>query len=210
MRRTAMYDGFTLCVLRNIVHDLFRRNEPHTAQKIAEEFRRSEHLPSLRTWTICRVLSNIGFVFEKREQNSMMIERQDVLIWRQRYLRQIAEYRQIHRKAFYTDETGVNVGHTVTKDSRDETVETPQGAFQRGLTTGLKQPSRRGARLIVTHIGNEDGFVDRCLSVFKGTKSGDYHEEMDGEHFEAWFDSVITKLPQGSVVVIDNASYHSR
>ncbi|KAH9382584.1 hypothetical protein HPB48_010342 [Haemaphysalis longicornis] len=81
-RRSAMFDGFTLCALRNIVHDLFRRNEPPTAQKIAEEFGRSENLPSLRTWTIRRLLSDIGFVFEKRERNSMIIERQDVLIWR--------------------------------------------------------------------------------------------------------------------------------
>ncbi|KAH9382421.1 hypothetical protein HPB48_020428 [Haemaphysalis longicornis] len=111
----------------------------------------------------------------------MMIERQDVLIWRQRDLRQIAEYRKQHRKVFYTDETWVDAGHTVTKAWRDETVKTPEDAFQRGLTTGLKQPSGREARLIVTHVDNEDG----CLSVFKGTKSGDYHEEMDGEHFEA-------------------------
>ncbi|KAH9365264.1 hypothetical protein HPB48_007134 [Haemaphysalis longicornis] len=39
-RRTAMYEGLTLCALRNIVHDLFRCSEPPTAQKIAEEFRR--------------------------------------------------------------------------------------------------------------------------------------------------------------------------
>ncbi|KAH9378356.1 hypothetical protein HPB48_015647 [Haemaphysalis longicornis] len=96
--RTAVYDGFTLCALRNIVRDLFRRNEPPTAQKIAEEFLRSEPLPNLRTWTIRRLLSDIGFVFEKRERNSMMIEGQDLLIWRQRYLRQITEYRQQHRK----------------------------------------------------------------------------------------------------------------
>lgn len=119
-RRTAMYDSFTLCALRNIVHDLFRCNEPPTAQKIAEEFRRSEHLPSLRTWTIRRLLGDIGLVFEKRERNS--IERQDVLIWRQRYFRQLAEYRQQHRKVFYTDETWVNAGHTVTKAWRDETI----------------------------------------------------------------------------------------
>ncbi|KAH8038778.1 hypothetical protein HPB51_003262 [Rhipicephalus microplus] len=36
-----------------------------------------------------------------------------------------------------------------------------------GLTTGLKQPSGKGQRLIVTHIGSEDGFVDGCLIDFK-------------------------------------------
>ncbi|KAH9364716.1 hypothetical protein HPB48_015864 [Haemaphysalis longicornis] len=41
-------------------------------------------------------------------------------------------------------------------------------------------------------------------------KPGDYHEKMYGQNFEAWFDSVQTKLPKGSVVAMDNASYHSR
>ncbi|KAH9375370.1 hypothetical protein HPB48_006538 [Haemaphysalis longicornis] len=122
-----MYVGFTLCALRNIVHDLFRRNEPPTAQKIPEEFRRSEHLPSLPTWTIRRLLRDIGFVFEKRERNSMMIQRQDVLIWPQRYLRQIAEYRQQHRKVFYTDETWVNTGRDEGLEGRDS--ENASGRF---------------------------------------------------------------------------------
>ncbi|XP_040063080.1 uncharacterized protein LOC120837639 [Ixodes scapularis] len=80
----------------------------------------------------------------------------------------------------------------------------------RGLTTGLKQPSGKGQRLIVTHIGSEDEFVPGCLDVFRGKKTGDYHEEMDGPRFEKWFDDVLQKLPTGSVIVMDNAPYHSR
>ncbi|KAH9372258.1 hypothetical protein HPB48_011112 [Haemaphysalis longicornis] len=76
--RTAEYDGFTLCALRNIVHDLFRCNDPATAQRTAEEFWRSEHLPSLRTRTIRRLLSDIGFAFEKSERNLMMMVRWSV------------------------------------------------------------------------------------------------------------------------------------
>lgn len=48
------------------------------------------------------------------------------------------------------------------------------------------------------------------LTAAKGLKSGVYNEEMGGEHFEPWFNSAITKLPQGSVVVMKNASYHYR
>ncbi|KAM7312219.1 uncharacterized protein ISCGN_009124 [Ixodes scapularis] len=44
----------------------------------------------------------------------------------------------------------------------------------------------------------------------RGQKTGDYHEEMDGARFEKWFDGVLDKLPTGSVIVMDNASYHSR
>ncbi|KAM7303197.1 uncharacterized protein ISCGN_013178 [Ixodes scapularis] len=101
-------------------------------------------------------------------------------------------------------------GHTVSRVWVDTTVASSHDAFTRGLSTGLKQPSGKGQRLIVTHIGSDEGFVDGCLDVFRGQKTGDYHEEMDGARFEKWFDGVLDKLPTGSVIVMDNASYHSR
>ncbi|XP_037518299.1 uncharacterized protein LOC119395080 [Rhipicephalus sanguineus] len=33
---------------------------------------------------------------------------------------------------------------------------------------------------------------------------------MDGNRFEGWFGDVLQKLPAGSVIVLDNAPYHSR
>ncbi|XP_037515384.1 uncharacterized protein LOC119391809 [Rhipicephalus sanguineus] len=54
------------------------------------------------------------------------------------------------------------------------------------------------------------GFVDGCLDVFRGRKTGDCHEEMDGNRFEGWFGDVLQKLPAGSVIALDNAPYHSR
>ncbi|KAM7306169.1 uncharacterized protein ISCGN_009909 [Ixodes scapularis] len=45
---------------------------------------------------------------------------------------------------------------------------------------------------------------------FRGQKTGDYHEEMDGARFEKWFEGVLDKLPRGNVIIMDNASYHSR
>ncbi|KAH9361011.1 hypothetical protein HPB48_006330 [Haemaphysalis longicornis] len=74
----------------------------------------------------------------------------------------------------------------------------------RGLTTGLKEPSEKGQRLIVTPIYSEDCSVDDCLLLFRGVKIGGYHEEMDGTRFERWFDGVLAQLLQGSVIVIGN------
>ncbi|KAH7982696.1 hypothetical protein HPB52_006624 [Rhipicephalus sanguineus] len=34
--------------------------------------------------------------------------------------------------------------------------------------------------------------------------------EMDGNRFEGWFNDILQKLPAGSVIVLDNAPYHSR
>lgn len=68
----------------------------------------------------------------------------------------------------------------------------------------------KGKRLIVCHIGNEKGFVDGGLWSFESNKTGDYHEEMNGESFEKWFENILSMLEANSVIVLDNAPYHSR
>jgi hypothetical protein len=41
--------------------------------------------------------------------------------------------------------------------------------------------------------------------------SADYHCDMDHTLFENWFtNTLIPNLPENSVIVLDNASYHSR
>lgn len=68
----------------------------------------------------------------------------------------------------------------------------------------------KGKRLIITHIGSKDGFVEGGLHVFESKKQGDYHKEMNSEVFENWFSEVLNKLEDNCVIVLDNASYHSR
>ena len=38
----------------------------------------------------------------------------------------------------------------------------------------------------------------------------DYHDSMNGDSYEQYFaNSLCTNVPQGSLIVIDNAPYHS-
>ncbi|KAH6921231.1 hypothetical protein HPB50_027780 [Hyalomma asiaticum] len=149
-----------------------------TVEKITTKFSERMELQSLRQCTVRRLLAEIGFKHEKRSHNSLVIDRNDITDWRDRYLHDVECYRVEGRK-IYLDETWVTAGHTRSTSN--------------GLTTGLKQPFGKGQRLIVTHIGSEDGFVDSCLGVFRGQKTGDYHEEMDGYRFEGWFSDVLQK-----------------
>lgn len=55
----------------------------------------------------------------------------------------------------------------------------------------------------------DKGFVEDGLLVFKSKSGKDYHEEMDGDRFLEWFKNILPKLEPGSVVVMDNAPYHS-
>ncbi|KAF0708646.1 DDE 3 domain-containing protein, partial [Aphis craccivora] len=79
-------------------------------------------------------------------------------------------------------------------------------------TEGLKVPIGKGARLIVCHTGSPSfGFVNNSKLVFR-CKSGsteDYHLQMNADIFEKCFVEMLANLEESSVVVMDNAFYHS-
>ncbi|XP_077485908.1 uncharacterized protein LOC144096974 [Amblyomma americanum] len=104
-RRSAKFDSFTLYALRSCVHDFFHRNEIPTVEKITTEFSERMKLPSLRWWTVRRLLAEMGFKHEKRSRNSLLIDRDDITDWRNHYLRDVERYREEGRKIFYLDET---------------------------------------------------------------------------------------------------------
>lgn len=79
-----------------------------------------------------------------------------------------------------------NLGHTCNYVWMDNDIKSSRQAFLGGLSSGLKNP-QKGKRLIITHIGNEDGFLEGADWVFEAKKSdGDYHGEMDAHNFEKW------------------------
>ncbi|KAL4104360.1 hypothetical protein QTP88_019661 [Uroleucon formosanum] len=101
-------------------------------------------------------------------------------------------------------------GETSTKSWVDTTISSPRDAFLRRLTTGQKEPSGKGKRLIVLHIGSSDGFVPGGLLCFESKKNtSDYHDEMNGDTFYDWFIKILPSLKENAVIVMDNASYHS-
>ncbi|KAJ8974394.1 hypothetical protein NQ317_011238 [Molorchus minor] len=146
----------------------------------------------------------------KQSRKSVLIERDDIVRWRRDYLRSIKKFRCEGRPIYYLDETWLNEGHTKEKVWVDTNIKSKRDALIQGLSMGLKNPSGKGKRLIILHAGSEKGFVEDSLLVFEGRKSGDYHEEMNGNVFEKWFSDFLKRLPDNAVIVMDNASYHSR
>jgi hypothetical protein len=51
--------------------------------------------------------------------------------------------------------------------------------------------------------------MDFYASIQKKINSSDYHDEMNGDNFREWFESIIPRLESNSVIVMDNAPYHS-
>ena len=74
----------------------------------------------------------MGFEFLKRNAKDKMvrpIDRNDIILWRRKYLRLISQYRA--QKICYLGETWVNDGHTKSKAWVNTTIKTKKHAFHR-------------------------------------------------------------------------------
>jgi hypothetical protein len=70
-----------------------------------------------------------------------------------------------------------------------------------------------GKRIIILHAGSKFGWVPNgFLLSAKAIKDAnlDYHEDMSVNLFYNWFkDTLLANIEPNSVIVLDNASYHS-
>ncbi|KAJ8912602.1 hypothetical protein NQ315_000471 [Exocentrus adspersus] len=147
---------------------------------IEDDLKNDNVLPKLSRNKLWSVLRELNFCWEKQNRKSILNDKDEIICWRRSYLRSIRKFREEGRNIYYLDETWVNEGYTVTKVWQDKNVKISRQAFFDGLSTGFKAPS------------------------------GDYHEDMNANVFEEYFLQMLDLIPPGSVIVLDNASYHSR
>lgn len=198
-------DDFDKSVLKRTVASFYENGEYPSVAKILEKFR--EQLPDFKCGnTSMRILlKEVGFQYKKNsEGRKYLMERTDIVCARMDFLRKLDLLRRTNdqRPRFYLDETWINQNHARKRmwlGSNDE------GGFK-------NQPVGKGQRLIVCHAGSaRTGFVPDAKLIFKAVKSkdADYHTEMDGETYMAWFSEFLNLLEEPSVIIVDNASYHS-
>jgi hypothetical protein len=65
---------------------------------------------------------------------------------------------------------------------------------------------------VIVHARGKDGFINYIKLVFLAKEnSAAYHDNMDSERFGKWFqDQLLPDIRPGSVIIMDNAAYHSR
>ncbi|XP_043264226.1 uncharacterized protein LOC122404355 [Colletes gigas] len=83
--------------------------------------------------------------------------------------------------------------------------------WQSNEIIGISKNNSSSHRLVIVHAGGENGFINGAELIYKPTSTvGDYHGQMDAEKFEKWIvEKLLPNIPQSSVVVMDNAPYHS-
>jgi transposase len=191
---------YELCNIRHIIHDFHKTEGSRVSllkltQKIKKELNWNGSKESLRT-----ILGKIGFKWRKTQNNrQLLIEKNDIRALRISYLEKIKYFRSQNQPIIFLDETYLHSGHTSSKNWTDES------------TKGLFPNISKGQRLIMVHAGGDMGFIPNCLLIFKsGTKTGDYHSEMNAQNYGKWLEEkLIPNIPANSVIVTDNAPYHN-
>ncbi|XP_046966920.1 uncharacterized protein LOC124534920 [Vanessa cardui] len=155
--------------------------------------------------TLRSILKKLGYKWRKIVNNREALqERHEIQLWRLNFLKKIFQYRSEGRPIVYTDETYVLTSHV-----RQNTW-LPQNNYPKGNKQFSKKLST-GSRFIVVHAGSSDGFVPNASLVYKAAStSGDYHSNMNHDNYTKWLnEKLLPNLPEKSVIVMDNASYHN-
>lgn len=197
-------DNFNICAIRNIVASIYDvRKEVPTLNKIIASAKAELNYKGSKT-TLRKILKEkLGFKFKKCRQNRMvLIERDNIKAWRVKYLRRLRQNDAMgaeKKKVIYMDESWIHAHYTVSK------------CWQSSTDKGVRKNDSPGQRWVMVHAGSEDGFVEGAGLLFKAkSKKGDYHDEMDGNNFTKYLkEKLLPNMPENSILVMDNASYHS-
>ncbi|XP_041982726.1 uncharacterized protein LOC121735835 [Aricia agestis] len=155
--------------------------------------------------TLRLVLQKLGYKWVKIGNNREQLqERHEIQLWRYNFLKKISQYRSEGRPIVYTDETYVLTSH-VQQNTWSYRKKGPKG------NTQFSKKVDPGSRFIIVHAGSSDGFVPNASLVYKATSTaGDHSIDMNYDNYVKWLsEKLLPNLPEKSVIVMDNASYHN-
>jgi len=143
-----------------------------------------------------------GFTFGKGIRAQRFREKDHVVAARQRHLRRKKANRRGEdsvRPEVYLDESYVNKNH-----SNDSVW------YYDDDGPWIQKPTGKGERLTIMNAITREGWVPGAKATFRSTrKTGDCHGQMNQEMFTEWFgEKLLPNIPAGSLIIIDNASYH--
>ena len=196
------FDSFDKDLLRRTILNFYVRKEIPTIINVTEEFKKKNEYTGCKE-SLRKVMHKIGFRYGRVDGRKFLLERDDIVTARTKFLRKMKQLRNENvENIIYLDETWVNQNYTVHKSWTD--VNSPKA-------NGPNPPTGKGSRLIILHAGSKKGFIPEAQLIFQAKNDGDYHQQMNSAVFENWFQTqLLPNIPKPSVIVMDNAPYHSR
>lgn len=196
-------DDFTKAFIERIIKDFYEKNISPTAAMIYTELTKDGGVFPYTQGYLYEVLKDMGYRYSTLSRRQLLMDTPRLINLRDSYLIKLAEYQQLGKQIFYLDETWYDTHDVVSK-----------GWTKENTACSLNVPASRGKRIIILHAGSESGWVDGALLLSAkniANCSADYHEDMTSSLFERWFEEkLLQNIPIGSIIIMDNASYHSR
>jgi len=200
-------DDFSRDLLRRTVYEFFKRGEAPTGEKLANEMKRktkgTEYEFPYCSRTLQKLLHTMGFSYKMIERRNTRSESRDVIAWRYRYLEKIKQFRLQGYQDFYLDETWYDTNTCKMKNWSDDSE-----------NCTVATSDKKGERIVIVHCGGRSGFIKDAAHIIHKKMAdapADYHGTMNSEIFENWFENCVLRRLEGpSVIVCDNAPYHSR
>ena len=219
-RKKIILEEFYQAAVRRLMQDFYRKFEFPTVKalhaKLKDQF---PDFPTVTRHILRCALKSMKFKYKKFNKKPVLMESTAIKTSRLEYLRKIKQFRNEQRKIYYLDETWCGATHTrkfgwieELDSTRFESYDHYRSEVQQvfGERGGFVTPTGPGKRVIILHIGSEDGFLNGAMDCFVGqTGCNDYHKEMNALHFCHWFKNMLLLLPLNSVVVLDKAPYHT-
>lgn len=200
-------DDFTRDLLRRTIFEYYKNGKSPTVEALTESMRQKTAQTNYEfpysAATLYRLLVSMGFQYKSAPKKSLRTETPDIIVWRYRYLHAIRDFRSQGYDDVYLDETWFDSNSCKMKNWIDD-------SDNCALTT----PDNKGDRIVIVHCGGRSGFVSDALLVTHTKMAdapADFHGSIKADIFETWLEeNVLKRLEKPSVIVIDNASYHSR
>ena len=130
-------------------------------------------------------MREMGFKY-KRVDDRHYYEQPRIIDQRRHYLCKMMQNRADNKPLVFLDETWAN-----SHDGKD-LAWVEDDTVTGGTLGGWRRLTGRG---IILGAGGEMGWIPKTTLIFQSKKdTGDYHEELTGEHFEEWFSFLIVLL----------------
>lgn len=196
-------DNFTQEIIKRQIYSMYAENNVPTVTSLFLKLKQDYvEFPYSET-TLFRLIRKMGYKYSTLNQRHAIMESPRLIKCRMEYVRAIKNFRLEGKNIIFLDETWYDT-HDLKK----------KGFADQSSKCFLNAPCSRGQRIIILHAGSKNGWIPGALLLSaKNIKNScaDYHEDMTADLFETWFkDQLIPNLPSNSVIVMDNASYHSR
>ena len=225
-------------MIRRLIHKFYLRNESPALDKILKELKEKMEFLYGRS-CLHKLLKKMGFSFKFRGKERLIYERSDIIAWRERYLRakghrtkkewvNVESLKNLSRRQpGYSDLT---IGCTKPSTGKGGRLIISDAMTDKGPVDGslwifkadqgkkpnkkVKKPSKDCNREKEKECAKqeiEEEKMDESNSSKGILWQEDYHDSMNGDSYEQYFaNSLCTNVPQGSLIVINNAPYHSR